>query len=531
MKQLTSINITLLFLALLGVGLYLLMLVQLPQIQSQLSSVLQYGLREIAQESTEEINALYAKRIKQYVKQLNRDQTAPPTSSLVERVLILKPDSIEMKWELVALPANVHLEGLPMEQEFSDLISTKLNAIYDHWSERSNSYWTNTLDSTILISSRGSAFTASQRFICQPKFEGGKFAFFWCLLLKPDGLKRNILPAYFEHHFEGEEVHQGIQRSYLNFRVRDERGKLIYNEPILAKGKMEISLSNNKALSFLNGYTIEAGFWAQDSQAIAHSVHRRNQWLLHGLLATFLLLLFYVFRTHQKSRRLDQLKTNFITNISHELKTPLTNIKLVGETLKAARITEMSEAQKQGEIIYRQSIFLENRLNKMLNFTVLSQKGKSNKLDQENLIDAWEFLQHNALEMCQIRSRKLEITGNASGSAMLSLELIWEVLEILIDNGIKYSGPDTSITLNSQIKPKAWEISLIDQGIGISSADQKIVFDKFVRLATPETQTVSGYGIGLASAKQLIELHHGQIKLTSAINKGSRFTIQIPLST
>ncbi|MEM6347385.1 MAG: HAMP domain-containing sensor histidine kinase [Bacteroidota bacterium] len=530
MRPVSPVYIALAILAVLGLGLYTLMLNQLPQFKTQLASALHYKLREIGQSSAVEINALYVQRVKRFAKQLHPKDKEAVYSGLVDKVLMLRPDEATNKWILSSYPREEQLEPFFQNQAFADLISNNIADRYDYWDERAPNYWTNTLDSTLIFSQLGTAFSTSQRFVCIPRFKEDKLDFFWCFLLSRNGLKDNILPAYFNGQFHKVSDYKGIQKSYLNLRIRNERNQLVYNEPLLAKGKMEHSLPANQSLPYLEGYTVEIGFWGQDSQVIAAKVHQRNQWLLHGVLGVFLVALFYVFRTHRKSQRLDQLKTDFITNISHELKTPLTNIKLVGETLQGGRIKQITDAQKHGATIVSQSKYLEERLNKMLNFSAVTERSAKLELERKSLEAVWEMLTQKALEMARIHNRELAIAGKPKGEVMLSVEHLWGSLEILLDNAIKYSGPEGKVMLTSELKAKSWQISLRDQGIGIKAADQGIIFDKFVRLAKPETQSVAGYGIGLSMAKALIERHNGKIKLNSTLGQGSEFIIEIPLS-
>ncbi|MEL6653609.1 MAG: HAMP domain-containing sensor histidine kinase [Bacteroidota bacterium] len=316
----------------------------------------------------------------------------------------------------------------------------------------------------------------------------------------------------------------------INLQWRDEKGKMVFNYPALAKGQMERRLSKVESKPILKLYRIEAGWLGQTSKEIAASVYRRNLWVLHGMLILFALLMLYAYRTQQKAARLEQLKTDFISQMSHELKTPLATIKLAAETLQKGRFQTLDEASQSGDLIHQQSQILAKRINRLFEFSRSAEGQHIPDHSDLPIEKIWQRLQQQASNMALSWQRKLEIQGEAFGEASLSEEAIWSIVEILLENAFQYSPTDQVVSFSSQVHSRFWQLSVSDQGPGIAKEQQELIFEKFVRLDSSDTQSHGGYGMGLTIARQLATKMNGQILLQSTVGKGSRFTLKISLS-
>lgn len=253
-------------------------------------------------------------------------------------------------------------------------------------------------------------------------------------------------------------------------------------------------------------------------------------------LSVFLILIiaamfFISLKAMDNQRKLDQMKSEFINNMTHEIKTPLATIGLACEMLRDETISQDSTSRQSFIGIIND----ENQRMRVLVETILQSAKMSNKnfrinpkeLDVHQIIE--KVTQSFTLAISN-RGGKLTTDLQASPSMIVADELhITNLIYNLIDNGIKYSNEAPDITVSTCIADKYLEVRVSDHGIGISKEDQKHVFEKFYRVSTGDVHNVKGFGIGLNYVAQVVKLHHGHISLESEPGQGSTFIIKLPL--
>lgn len=230
-------------------------------------------------------------------------------------------------------------------------------------------------------------------------------------------------------------------------------------------------------------------------------------------------------------RKLDQMKSEFINNMTHEIKTPLSTISLACEMLRDETISQDSASRQNFIGIIND----ENQRMRVLVETILQSAKMSNKnfrinpkdVDVHRIIE--KVTQSFALTLSN-RNGKLETRLEADPSVIVADELhLTNLVYNLIDNGIKYSTDAPDITVSTAIVNGMFELRVSDHGIGISKEDQKHVFEKFYRVSTGNVHNVKGFGIGLNYVAQVVKLHQGHITLESELGQGSTFIITLPL--
>ncbi len=253
-------------------------------------------------------------------------------------------------------------------------------------------------------------------------------------------------------------------------------------------------------------------------------------------LSVFLILIiaamfFISLKAMDNQRKLDQMKSEFINNMTHEIKTPLATIGLACEMLRDETISQDSTSRQSFIGIIND----ENQRMRVLVETILQSAKMSNKnfrinpkeVDVHQIIE--KVTQSFTLAISN-RGGKLTTDLQASPSMIVADELhITNLIYNLIDNGIKYSNEAPDITVSTCIADKYLEVRVSDHGIGISKEDQKHVFEKFYRVSTGDVHNVKGFGIGLNYVAQVVKLHHGHISLESEPGQGSTFIIKLPL--
>ncbi|MBI4231825.1 hypothetical protein HY605_01220 [Candidatus Peregrinibacteria bacterium] len=231
----------------------------------------------------------------------------------------------------------------------------------------------------------------------------------------------------------------------------------------------------------------------------------------------------------ERLRRIDQLKSEFVANVSHELKTPLTSIKAYTEALMDM-ITD--DGQKSFlKVIEEESDRLLFLISDLLNVSRI-QAGKL-KLGFE-LVEPKSIIEE-ILHISKVKTDKHTITINYADdlpeTMLMDKERMKEVMINLMSNAIKYSPDGGEIKVNMGVFEKNLKVDVSDQGMGMAPEHLNKIFDQFYRVDTSLTYEISGTGLGLSIVKGIIEGHGGIIKVESEVGKGSTFTVLLPIRT
>lgn len=239
---------------------------------------------------------------------------------------------------------------------------------------------------------------------------------------------------------------------------------------------------------------------------------------------------FYTIATIVKQKKLSVIKNDFINNMTHELKTPISTIALASEALSDKDIS-INDTQKQ---IYLNMIRDENKrlgalVENVLQSAVIEKselKLNKEKVNISDLINdlignfSIQVTKRNGQIEKKISDNNLSVTGDRVH--------LTNVLYNLLDNANKYSN-DPQITVSASAKNGNVLISVKDNGIGITKENQKKIFDKLYRVPAGNKHDVKGFGLGLSYVKAIVEKHNGKINVESELGKGSNFIVEIPI--
>ena len=249
------------------------------------------------------------------------------------------------------------------------------------------------------------------------------------------------------------------------------------------------------------------------------------------ILVTVILILFLLsIRAIFRQEKLDKMKSDFINNMTHEIKTPIATISLACEMLQDPSIS--SDPACNGT--YIGIISDENRRMRMLVETILQSAKMSNKnfslnCKEINLNDIIESVVKNFRLRVESRGGVLQCDLNAQSPTIVADELhITNMVYNLIDNAIKYSPEKIDIQISTRNEGTNAILAVTDHGLGISKEDQKHIFERFYRVSTGDVHNVKGFGIGLNYVQQVAQLHHGTVTIDSTPGKGSTFTVTLP---
>ncbi len=278
----------------------------------------------------------------------------------------------------------------------------------------------------------------------------------------------------------------------------------------------------------------------QKDLLIARQESRFNQYLLIGLgiLALILGLFFWSRWTLQKQklnaqklRELDELKSNFFTNITHEFRTPLTVI-LNGLANKKIDENRVSLSQNEADIIQRNADRLQNLINQLLDLSKL-EAGKAKLIvSQNDLVAFLKRLAHSFESIAGQKEIRLQFFSPIDEiKAYFDVDKVEKIVSNLLANAIKFTpnGGEVNLLLLKNEEDNV-EIIVKDNGIGIAEAAQKHIFDRFHQVDYSDTRSYEGSGIGLALVDQMVKIHGGQITVDSRLGKGSIFTVQLPVN-
>jgi len=231
-------------------------------------------------------------------------------------------------------------------------------------------------------------------------------------------------------------------------------------------------------------------------------------------------------------QRLENIRRDFVANVSHELKTPITAIKGSVETLQAGAIDEPESAPRFLDIIARQADRLNAIIEDLLALSRIEQGEQMSGIHLEAVAIA-EVIQE-ALQACQVKARdkQVRLTCNAADDLLCAANapLLEQALVNLIDNAIKYSQDGGEVQISARLADRTLEVSVRDFGCGIEREHLPRLFERFYRVDKARSRKQGGTGLGLAIVKHIIQAHNGRITVDSTPQEGSTFTIHLPLT-
>ena len=256
-----------------------------------------------------------------------------------------------------------------------------------------------------------------------------------------------------------------------------------------------------------------------------------SPWLFVVAIIIVVLFFFgYTITVIAKQKRLSEVKTDFINNMTHELKTPISTISLSSEMiLKSDFSNDPERLKRYAGIIFKENKRLENQVERVLNVAKLDKQKlilqKTNLDLHQLIIEAKETFEFNQLE----HEGKITLELNAINPIVFADQVhITNVVYNLLDNAIKYCKNTPEIIIRSTTEKKGISIEFEDNGLGIKKDDIRFIFDKFYRVPTGNLHNVKGFGLGLFYVKMIIEEHGGTIKVKSELGKGTTFYIWLP---
>ena len=250
------------------------------------------------------------------------------------------------------------------------------------------------------------------------------------------------------------------------------------------------------------------------------------------VLALAMLGAYLLWRDVRRELRVAELRSQFVSSVSHELKTPLTAIRMFAETLRMGRPADPAIRDEYLDIIINESERLTRLLNNVLDFSRIESGRKT-----------YQFAPHDLESIVRTATRAMQYPLARQGFELkVSIEdviapvrsdpdALEQAILNLLANALKYSGDSRTIELSLARDGTDAVISVRDHGIGIDAVDQRRIFDKFYRVARPENRLIPGTGLGLTLVDHIVRAHQGRVDVDSVPGAGSTFRIRLPLIT
>jgi len=240
--------------------------------------------------------------------------------------------------------------------------------------------------------------------------------------------------------------------------------------------------------------------------------------------------LIFAIRSFTHELELSRMKSDFVSTVSHEFKSPLTSIRQIAEMLESGRVPSEERRQKYYEVLLQQSERLSLLIENVLSFAKMEEGKRKFAFEPTDIADMLQDIVSAARDRMECAGFDIDLEIQASLPKISADRAgLSQAVTNLLDNAVKYSGNSRKIVVKAYEESPFIGMSVKDFGVGIDKAELDKIFDRFYRGGDELTRTIKGSGLGLTLVKQIVEAHKGRVKVESRLGEGSEFLILIPL--
>lgn len=336
------------------------------------------------------------------------------------------------------------------------------------------------------------------------------------------GIDANILEDYLYQEMGNFSLHTDFEYSVFDCTSKE----MVYGNYCDLSDENKVNIQNTNLPTFTDlDYYFVVRFPSRESFLVADM----RMTVLFSIIAILSVLFFmYMIYIVLRQKRLSELQKDFINNMTHEFKTPISSIKIAADVLaNNENVKEDSRLKRYASIIKEQNQRLNDQVEKVLNIARLEKDSFALKKEKINLHDMLSNIVEN--ESVRLKDGKISLNFNAEEMEIFADPLHFtNVITSILDNAIKYSSEHPEISLTTESRNNLKIIKIKDNGIGIEKEKLKHIFDKFYRVSTGDVHNVKGFGLGLFYVKNICVAHRWIIDAQSEIDKGTTFIIKIP---
>lgn len=309
--------------------------------------------------------------------------------------------------------------------------------------------------------------------------------------------------------------------------ISDENGRVLFSNGTPQDGYL---LDSNFDPPF-SSWKATVGLKNTNLDALARNSFLHSAGATVLVLVVLLLGIALTLRATDREARLAQAKSNFVANVSHELKTPLSLLNLFSEILELGLVKNEAKKLEYYRVMRHESRRLNKLIDNILDFSKIEAGRKTYNFVAA---DMTEVIENVLLSYrYQIDNSGFDVHTNMQADlppVLIDREAMTQVISNLLDNAIKYSRNVKRLSITAQTLGSDLSVEIGDRGIGIPRAEHAKIFEKFYRVGNGLVHDVKGSGLGLSLVKHIVEAHKGTITVESDVGKGSRFTIRLPLA-
>jgi len=344
-------------------------------------------------------------------------------------------------------------------------------------------------------------------------------------------LKERINFKLLDQDIRAELMNNGVNIPY-HFRVETADGREVYRCPDYTDEGEEYTY---KQTLFRNDPSSKMGVVKIHFPNMSAYIFSSVRFMIPAMVFTIVLLITFIFTIVVifRQKRYTEIKNDFINNMTHELKTPISSISLAAQMLSDDSVTKSPTMLNHlGGVINDESKRLRFLVERVLQMSMFDKQTASFKKKELDLNELLESVSTSFSLRVEHTGGKIYLEVEAVDSAIFVDEVHFQnAITNLMDNAVKYRKPDEPL----DIYIKTWNdkdhlyFSIRDTGLGIKKENVKKIFDKFYRVHTGNVHDVKGFGLGLAYVKKIITLHDGEIRCESELGKGTTFIVSLPL--
>jgi signal transduction histidine kinase len=353
------------------------------------------------------------------------------------------------------------------------------------------------------------------------KEEGNQVKDIWGLLLDPEQLKVGLLKPVIQQHVSLGDIH---------WIIRGREDETILQSDTASPGTMTVSAG------FVRNFPPWSLELYQQAPRLLETLltSRRGIYsymfiLLAGILIFGLTL---TIRIVTNEFELGRMKSDFVSTVSHEFKSPLTSIRQLSEMLQAGRVPSQERRQRYYNVLLEQSERLSLLVDNILDFATMEEGKRAFEFELVDMAVLLEELVSTIQQ--QVHHEEFAVEAEIDTplpSIQVDRAAITQAITNLIDNAIKYSGESKKVCVRAFSEDRYLVIAVQDFGIGVKPEEIEKVFERFYRGGDELTRTVKGSGLGLTLVRQIVEAHHGSVHVESEPGLGSTFSIRLPLQS
>ncbi len=342
----------------------------------------------------------------------------------------------------------------------------------------------------------------------------------WGILLNASYIKDSLLQQSLQNH---------LPSGKSSWIIRGREGQTVLASENVPRGSLIVK--TNFTDSFPD-WILE--FYHQETRLFeTFLTSRRGIYFYVFLLIGGILIFGLILTVRAVSHELElaRMKSDFVSTISHEFKSPLTSIRQLAEMLQTGRIPSEERRQKYYDVLLEQSERLSLLTENILNFAKMEEGRREFVFERVDIKSSLKDLVSSVQERVRHEGFTVQLEVEDSlPPIMADRDAMTQAIHNLIDNAIKYSGKVKKIAVKSYKEDQNLVIAVQDFGIGIKKEERDKIFDRFYRGGDRLTLTVKGSGLGLTLVKLIIDAHHGSVQVESEPGQGSTFSVKLPLS-